>query len=111
MCEEARGGGIGVGMKVGHSRFCLVARQNSRLTLTPPEQCKSLAFDWCNVETISVLVLQICICYFVLLQSCWLPNMKPHETGFGLRQRQQKLLGLLFFFFNQCVSMTNLHML
>lgn len=32
--EEARGGGIGVGMKVGHSRFCLVARLNSRLTLT-----------------------------------------------------------------------------
>lgn len=34
--EEARGGGIGVGMKVGHLRFCLVARQNTRLTLTPP---------------------------------------------------------------------------
>jgi len=32
VCEEAKGGRIGVGMKVGHSRFCSVVRLYSRLT-------------------------------------------------------------------------------
>lgn len=79
VCEEARGGGIGVGKKVGHSRFCLVARQNSRLTLTPMNGGRVSRLT--DAATLSMLVLQICVGTVVPLP-CWLPSVKPHDTGF-----------------------------
>lgn len=83
--EEARGGGIGVGMKVGHSRFCLVARQNSRLTLTPLNGGRVLRLTDAVEPLFSVGVLQICMCYlchvgyvtwsFGLWSVCQLPSV------------------------------------
>lgn len=69
--EEARGSGIGVGMKVGHLRFCLVARQNSRLTLTPLNGGRVLHF------TDAVLRLLACS-RFVCATSAMLANQ--HEA-------------------------------
>lgn len=93
VCEEAKGGRIGVGMKVGHSRFCLVARENSRLTLTPPEWWKSLV--WRRVATFSMLVLQICMCYLCHVAY---PAGSHITLSFGWWWRKQELLGKIFLF-------------
>lgn len=51
-------------MKVGHSRFCVVARLNSRLSLTALNGGRVSAFDSCTVAAFSVLVLLVRICSF-----------------------------------------------
>lgn len=59
----------------------------------PPEQWKSLAFDWCSVATLSVFVLQICMCY---LCHVGYPAWSHITLGFGLWRHKQELLGHIF---------------
>lgn len=59
-----------------------------------PEWWKSLAFDWCSVATLSVLGLQIYMCYVSHVRY---PAWSHITLGFGLWQHKQELLGHVLF--------------
>lgn len=90
VCEEAKAWGIGVWMKVGHSRFCLVARQNSRLSQTLPEWWRTLLFDWCSEKTLeSARAPDL----YVLSLPCWLTCAKQHCDGIWHSNGPTKQMG------------------
>lgn len=75
--------------KVGHSRFSLVARQNSRRALTPPN-CGRVVRD-----SLSKLLSCLCFCcdLCALPPPCWPRTIKGTKQDSGVNEQCNSLFG------------------